>query len=214
VVRIPGYRYRRPGIDSRHYQIFWKVEGLERGPLSLVSITEELIEWEISGYGLQNREYGRGDPLRWPRDTLYPQKLTLTSPTSGGRSVGIVSLRTKVTEFSFCSLIYLTCVLSITFRVYFFSIRVVEYYMGSSANIFLRRVTRNKLLFYFSSCINKSHRPMDVTAIRADMPFTCFHTACRHPLCFHLSVHPHVFLLWHSLWASNAASGEHFLTGI
>jgi hypothetical protein len=30
---------------------------------------------------------GRGDPLRWPRDTLYPQKLSLTSPTSGGRSV-------------------------------------------------------------------------------------------------------------------------------
>jgi hypothetical protein len=38
---------------------------------------------------------GRGDPLRWPRDTLYQQKLALTSPTSGGRSVGIVRLRTK-----------------------------------------------------------------------------------------------------------------------
>jgi hypothetical protein len=33
---------------------------------------------------------GRGDPLRWPRDTLYPQKLALVSLTSGGRSVGIV----------------------------------------------------------------------------------------------------------------------------
>ena len=32
---------------------------------------------------------------------LYPQKLTLTSPTGGGRSVGIVSVRTKATEFSF-----------------------------------------------------------------------------------------------------------------
>jgi hypothetical protein len=29
---------------------------------------------------------------------LYPQKLALTSPTSGGRSVGIVRSRTKVTE--------------------------------------------------------------------------------------------------------------------
>jgi hypothetical protein len=29
---------------------------------------------------------------------LYPQKLALTSPTSGGRSVGIVSSRTKATE--------------------------------------------------------------------------------------------------------------------
>jgi hypothetical protein len=30
----------------------------------------------------------RGDSLRWPRDNLYPLKLALTSPTSGGRSVG------------------------------------------------------------------------------------------------------------------------------
>jgi len=30
---------------------------------------------------------------------LYPQKLALTSPTGGGRSVGIVRLRTKATEF-------------------------------------------------------------------------------------------------------------------
>jgi hypothetical protein len=34
---------------------------------------------------------GRGDP----------QKLTLTSPTCGGHSVGIVRLWTKATEFSF-----------------------------------------------------------------------------------------------------------------
>jgi hypothetical protein len=45
----------------------------------------------------------RGNPLRWPRDTLYPQKLALTSPTGGGRSVGIVSSRTKPTQFSFCT---------------------------------------------------------------------------------------------------------------
>ena len=31
---------------------------------------------------------------------LYPQKLALTSPTCGGRSVGIVRSRTKATEFS------------------------------------------------------------------------------------------------------------------
>jgi hypothetical protein len=40
-----------------------------------------------------------GDSLRWQRDTLYPLKLALTSPTSGGRSIGIVRLRTKATEF-------------------------------------------------------------------------------------------------------------------
>ena len=32
--------------------------------------------------------------------TLYPQKLALTSPTGGGRSVGIVRSRTKAMEFS------------------------------------------------------------------------------------------------------------------
>jgi hypothetical protein len=52
------------------------------------------------------RKYGRGDPLRWPRDTLYPQKLALTSRTSGGRSVGIVHLQTKATEFVLFFLIY------------------------------------------------------------------------------------------------------------
>ena len=30
---------------------------------------------------------------------LYPQKSALTSPTGGGRSVGIVRVRTKATEF-------------------------------------------------------------------------------------------------------------------
>ena len=32
---------------------------------------------------------------------LYPQKLALTSPTGGGRSVGIVRVRIKATEFKF-----------------------------------------------------------------------------------------------------------------
>ena len=42
----------------------------------------------------------RGADLVTP---LYPQKLALTSPTGGGRSVGIVRSRTKATEFSFFS---------------------------------------------------------------------------------------------------------------
>jgi hypothetical protein len=39
--------------------------------------------------------------LRWPRDTLCPLKLELTSATSGGRSVDIDRWRTKATEFFF-----------------------------------------------------------------------------------------------------------------
>jgi hypothetical protein len=74
--------------------------GLERDPLSLVSTNEELLGIKSSGSGLETREYGRRDPSRLPRGTLYPQKLTITSPTSGGRSVGIVRSRTQTMEFS------------------------------------------------------------------------------------------------------------------
>jgi hypothetical protein len=74
--------------------------GLERGQLSFLSTTEELLHRKSSGSSLENREYGRRDPSRWPRGTLYPLKLALTSPTSGGRSVAIDRSRTKATEFS------------------------------------------------------------------------------------------------------------------
>ena len=44
VVRVSGYRYRGLGFDSRRYQIFWVVMGLERGPFILVRSIEELRE--------------------------------------------------------------------------------------------------------------------------------------------------------------------------
>jgi hypothetical protein len=72
---------------------------LERGPHSLVSTIEELLGRNNNDSGLENRDYGRGNPLRWPRDTIYPQKSALTSPKRGGRSVGTICLRTKATEF-------------------------------------------------------------------------------------------------------------------
>jgi hypothetical protein len=68
VVRVPGYRFRGPVFDFRPYQIFWVV-CLEQGPLSLVSTTEQLLGRKSSGSGLENREYGRRDPLCWPRNT-------------------------------------------------------------------------------------------------------------------------------------------------
>jgi hypothetical protein len=37
---------------------------LERGPLSLVRIIKELLEWKSSGSGLESEFNGRGDPLR------------------------------------------------------------------------------------------------------------------------------------------------------
>jgi hypothetical protein len=55
VVRVPGYRSRGLRFDSQRYQIFGEVVGLERGPLSLVRIIEELLEWKSSGSSLENR---------------------------------------------------------------------------------------------------------------------------------------------------------------
>jgi hypothetical protein len=76
--------------------------GLEPGPLSLESAIEELLERESSGSGLENRDYGRrGSAALTTRHALYPQKLALSSQTSGGRSVGIVRSRTQATGF-FC----------------------------------------------------------------------------------------------------------------
>jgi hypothetical protein len=65
VVRIPGYSSRGHGFDSWHYQIFCEVVGVERGPLSLVSTTEELLGRNSGDSGLENR----------PGDTFYPQKV-------------------------------------------------------------------------------------------------------------------------------------------
>jgi hypothetical protein len=93
-------RVRFPALPEK------KVVGLERGPLSLVSTTEELLDKKRKGSYLENREYGRRDPSRWPRGTLYPQKLAITSPTRGGRSVGIVRSRTQTMEFSLVYCIY------------------------------------------------------------------------------------------------------------
>jgi hypothetical protein len=90
---------QRSGFHSRSYQIFWEVAGLERGTLSLLSTIEELLRRKSSGSGLESREHGRKNPSRWPRGTLYPQKLAITSPTSSGRSVDIIRSRTQTMEF-------------------------------------------------------------------------------------------------------------------
>jgi hypothetical protein len=54
---------QRSGFDSRRYQIFGEEVALERVPLSLVSIIEELLGINSSGSGLKVLKYGCGDPL-------------------------------------------------------------------------------------------------------------------------------------------------------
>jgi hypothetical protein len=60
-----------------------------------VSTIEELLERNSSGSGLEIEIKAAG--IRCA-DHLCPQKMALTSPTSGGRSVGIVRSQIKPTE--------------------------------------------------------------------------------------------------------------------
>jgi hypothetical protein len=57
LARDPEARVRFPALPK-------KIVGLERGPLSLVSTTEELLGRKSNGSCLENREYGRRDPSR------------------------------------------------------------------------------------------------------------------------------------------------------
>jgi hypothetical protein len=63
VVRVPGYRSRGLGFDSKWYQIFLEVVVLERGTLILVSTMEELLVRNNSSFSLESQERGCGDPL-------------------------------------------------------------------------------------------------------------------------------------------------------
>jgi len=58
---------------------------------------------KVTAPGLENRLTAVGTRCAHHVTPLYSQKLALTSPTGGGRSVGIVRVRTKATEFSLVS---------------------------------------------------------------------------------------------------------------
>ena len=62
---------------------------------------------KVAAPGLENRLTAVGTRCTDHVTPLYPQKLALTSPTGGGRSVGIVRSRTKATEFSLVLYIYI-----------------------------------------------------------------------------------------------------------
>jgi hypothetical protein len=74
--------------------------GLVRGPLSLMSTTEELLERKSSGSGLENRDYGRGGTAALTTWHPLSTKGRTNFATSGDRSVGIVRWRSQATEFS------------------------------------------------------------------------------------------------------------------
>jgi hypothetical protein len=70
--------------------------GLKRGTLSLVSTIEEQLGRNSNGFGL---EYGRGDLLRWSRDTPLSAKVGTNFAESEDCSVVIVRSQTKAKEF-------------------------------------------------------------------------------------------------------------------
>jgi hypothetical protein len=122
---------QRSGFDSRRYQIFWEAVSLEQGPFCLMSTIEEILERKSSGSGLENRVNScRGSP-RWQRYTLYPQKFVLTSPTSGGRSIGIVRSRLRPGGLFIC-LVFIT---SITVIVVIFAHVIAVVYAWSSCGV-------------------------------------------------------------------------------
>jgi hypothetical protein len=130
-----NYKPESRGFDSRRYQIFWEVVGLERGPLSLVSTIEGLLGRKSSSSCLEIREYGRRGSITL---TTWPQELALTSPTSGGRSVGIVRSRTQATKFIF-PLISLPFTLPYLYLIFFYRRKLFHIHVSAAIKINFRR---------------------------------------------------------------------------
>jgi hypothetical protein len=63
--------------------------GLERGQLSLVSTIGESLDRKVAAPFYKIEITVIGDQPRWPRYTPLSAKVG-TTPTSGGRSVGII----------------------------------------------------------------------------------------------------------------------------
>jgi hypothetical protein len=124
VIRVPGYRFRDPGsisganshgvflywltaIKSQYYctafAIQWMRTETMSGSMTVVHSVSKCYIY-IYIYIMKCYLYNSNKlntNIYITRGTLYPQKLTITSPTSGGRSVGIVRSRTQTMEFSF-----------------------------------------------------------------------------------------------------------------
>ena len=106
---------------------------------------------------------------------LYPQKLALTSPTGGGRSVGIVRSRTKATEFSLVECLSTTTATEMyTFQLSFTHVKLHTFLCtflkprGYVRNIYVRSRNCEKRLFIFVMSVCLSVCPHGTTRLLLD----------------------------------------------
>jgi hypothetical protein len=105
VVRIPVYRSKGSGFDSRRYQIFLEVVSLERGTLSLVSTIEELLGRKVAASvyktettAVGNRCADLGTPILKTRGagfeslsvTDYPDRYLYWFPSNGWIAIQVL----------------------------------------------------------------------------------------------------------------------------
>jgi hypothetical protein len=88
--------------------------GLERGPLSLVSTSEEVLDRKVAAPVLKTENTAVGIRHADHVALSIRKKLAITSQTSGGRSVGIVRSRTQTMEFSLVLVFSITVLVSDT----------------------------------------------------------------------------------------------------
>jgi hypothetical protein len=100
VVRVLSYKSGGPGSIPGTTRKK-KAMGLEWGPLSLVSTTEELLDRKVAAPVKKTENTAVGIRHADHVAPHYPQKLAITSLTSGSRLVGIVRSRTQTMEFFF-----------------------------------------------------------------------------------------------------------------
>jgi hypothetical protein len=99
VVRVLGYRSGGPGSIPGTTRKKSSASGT--GSTQPREYNWGATWWKSSGSCIENREYGLGIHHADHVAPSIRKKFSIKSPTSGGRSVGIVRSRTQTMEFSF-----------------------------------------------------------------------------------------------------------------
>jgi hypothetical protein len=109
ILRVEGVAWSAQRIPTAVFSIFQTAAAtssskqlqIQRSRVQFSALPHSLSNGSEMGstQPLERREYGRRDSSLWPRGTLYPRKLALTSSTNGGRSVGTVRSLTQAMGF-------------------------------------------------------------------------------------------------------------------